>query len=149
MAGKSNTATAKVLQKENGRLKTFLTESTLAVDALKNLGEEALRAVQHLLDHGMSLNGVLPICEVSRQRWYWKKKARESKADPSVLDMIRDIHKRRPFYGTRSVATELSRQLGRPVNRKAVRRLYRLAGWSKPAPPKADAKARWKRIKVV
>ncbi|MBI1658905.1 MAG: transposase [Thaumarchaeota archaeon] len=35
MAGKSNTAAAKALQKENGRLKTLLAESTLAVDALK------------------------------------------------------------------------------------------------------------------
>ena len=63
--------------------------------------------------------------------------------------MIWDMHKRRPFYGTRRVAAELSRQLGRPVNRKAIRHLYRLAGWSRPAPPKADARARWKRIKVV
>ena len=63
--------------------------------------------------------------------------------------MIRYIRKGRPFYGTRGVAAELSRQLGRPVNRKAVRCLYRLAGWSRPAPPKADAKARWKRIRAV
>ena len=35
MAGKSNTAAAKALQKENDRLKTLLAESTLAVDALK------------------------------------------------------------------------------------------------------------------
>ena len=35
MAGKSNTAATKALQKENDRLKTLLAESTLAVDALK------------------------------------------------------------------------------------------------------------------
>ena len=108
-----------------------------------------LRAVQCLVDQGMSLNGALRICEVSKQRWYWKKKNREPKTDTSVLDMIRDIRKKRPFYGTRRVAAELSRQLGRPVNRKAVRRLYRLAGWNKPAPLKANTKARWKPIKAV
>ena len=35
MAGKSDTAATKALQKENDRLKTLLAESTLAVDALK------------------------------------------------------------------------------------------------------------------
>ena len=104
--------------------------------------------VQYLAEHGMSLNKALAVCEVSKQKWYWKK-ARESEADPSVLGTIRDIRERRPFYGTRRVAAELSRQLGKPVNRKAIRRLYRLAGWNKPAPPKVDAKARWKPIKAV
>ena len=63
--------------------------------------------------------------------------------------MILEIRKRRPFYGTRRVAAELARSLGRPVNRKRVRRAYRLAGWSRPAPSKADAKARWKPIKAA
>lgn len=35
MAGKSNTAAVKALQKENDRLKTLLAESALVVDALK------------------------------------------------------------------------------------------------------------------
>ena len=35
MAGKSNTAATKALQKENGSLKLLLAESTLVVDALK------------------------------------------------------------------------------------------------------------------
>ena len=35
MAGKSNTAATRALQKENDRLKLLLAESTLAVDALK------------------------------------------------------------------------------------------------------------------
>ena len=69
MAGKSNTAATKALQKENDRLKTLLAESTLAVDALKKPGgKEALRAVQRMVDQGMSLNGALRTCEVSKQR---------------------------------------------------------------------------------
>ena len=46
MAGKSNTAVARVLQKENDRLKTLLAESTLAVDALRNLGGEKAYALR-------------------------------------------------------------------------------------------------------
>ena len=67
----------------------------------------------------------------------------------SLLGMILDIRERRPFYGTRRVAAELFRQLGRPVNRKAISRLYRLVGWNEPAPPRADAMTRWKPIKAV
>ena len=44
---------------------------------------------------------------------------------------------------------EPARRLGRPVNRKRVGRAYRLAGWSRPVPSKADTKARWKPIKAA
>ncbi len=108
-----------------------------------------MRAVQRMVDQGMSLNGALHTCEVSKQRWYWRKKTREPRTDADLLGMILEIRKRRPFYGTRRVAAELARSLERPVNRKKVRRAYRLAGWSKPAPSKADAKARWKPIKAA
>ena len=93
-----------------------------------------MRAVQRMVDQGMSLNGALRTCEVSKQRWYWRKKTRVSRTDANLLEMILDIRERRPFYGTRRVAAELARRLGRPVNRKRIRRAYRLAGWSKPAP---------------
>ena len=43
----------------------------------------------------------------------------------------------------------MARRLGRPVNRKRVGRAYRLVGWSRPAPSKADAKVRWKPIKAA
>ncbi len=108
-----------------------------------------MRAVQRMVDQGMSLNGALRTCEVSKQRWYWRKKARVPRTDADLLEIILEIRKRRPFYGTRRVAAELARRLGRPVNRKSVRRAYRLAGWSKPAPSRADAKARWKPIKAA
>ena len=76
-AGKSNTAAAKALQMENGRLKTPLAESAPAVGALKNPGgEEAPGAVPRLAHQGMPLNGALLICEASKQRRRWKKKAR-------------------------------------------------------------------------
>ena len=76
-AGKSNTAAAKALQMENGRLKTPLAESAPAVGALKNPGgEEAPGAVPRLAHQGMPPNGALLICEASKQRRRWKKKAR-------------------------------------------------------------------------
>lgn len=50
------------------------------------------------------------------------------RTDANLLEMILDMCKRRPFYGTRRVAAELAHRLGKPVNRKRVRRVYRLAG---------------------
>ena len=102
-----------------------------------------------MVDQGMSLNGALRTCEVSKQRWYWRKKTREPRTDADLLGMILEIRKRRPFYGTRRVAAELARSLGRPVNRKRVGRAHHLTGWSRPAPSKADAKAHWKPIKAA
>ena len=71
------------------------------------------------------------------------------RTDANLLEMILDMCKRRPFYGTRRVAAELAHRLGKPVNRKRVRRVYRLAGWSKLAAFRADAKARREPIKAV
>ena len=107
-----------------------------------------MTTARYLAERGMSLNRALGVCEVSKQKRYWRKKARESGADPSLLDTVRDIRKSRPFYGTRRVAAEPSRRPDKPVNRKAIRRPYRLAGWNMPAPPGADAKARWRPVRA-
>ena len=57
--------------------------------------------VQYLVDQGMSLNGALRTCVVSKQRRYRRKKTREPRTDANLLEMILDVRKRRPFYGTR------------------------------------------------
>ena len=47
------------------------------------------------------------------------------------------------------MAAETARRPGRPVNRKGAGRAYRPAGWSRPVPSRADARARWKPIKAA
>ena len=44
----------------------------------------------------------------------------------------------RPTYGTRRMAAQVSRELNRPVNRKAVRRIFRRLGWSEPSRTKQE-----------
>lgn len=44
----------------------------------------------------------------------------------------------RPTYGTRRMAAQVSRDLGRPVNRKAVRHVFKKLGWSMPARTKKE-----------
>lgn len=61
--------------------------------------------------------------------------------------MIWEIRGERPFYGTRRVAVEMSRRLGRVVNRMTIRRIYKRMGWDEPRRMRA-AKVRWTPIKA-
>ena len=45
-----------------------------------------------------------------------------------MLRAIREILDERPFYSTRRVAAEISKRLGRMVNHKTVRCIYRSMG---------------------
>ena len=108
-----------------------------------------MMAAQSLIHQEMSLNKALRWCGVTRKRWYYKPKARESAVNRNVLQLIRQIRVERPFYGTRRMAAELSRMLDRPVNRKLVRRVYRRMGWSLPVQDLKCAKARWTPIKAA
>ena len=103
--------------------------------------------VQSLIQHKMSLNRALNLCGVTKKRWYYKPKQRELTINLDMLRMIQDIREERPFYGTRRIAAEMSRRLGRVVNRKTVRRIYKKMGWNKPGQIQA-AKTRWTPIKA-
>ena len=48
------------------------------------------------------------------------------------------VAKTRPTYGTRRMAAQLARQLGAPVNRKKVSRIYRKLGWTAPRMRKSE-----------
>ena len=103
--------------------------------------------VRGLLQREMSLNRALKLCGVTKKRWYHKPKRRDLAIDPDMLRMIREIRDERPFYGTRRVAAEASRRLGRAVNRKTVRRIYQKIGWDEPQRMRT-AKTRWTPIKA-
>ena len=102
-----------------------------------------MMAAQSLIHQEMSMNKALRWCGVTRKRWHYKPKARESAVNRNVLQMIRQIREERPFYGTRRMAAELSGMPDRPVNRNLVRRLYPWMGWGLPARDLRCAKARW------
>lgn len=108
-----------------------------------------MMAAQSLIRQEMSLNKALRWCGVTRKRWYYVPRARESAVDPDMLRMIQDIREERPFYGTRRTAAELSRRLDRTVNRKLVRRIYKRMGWGLPEKASKGAKTRWKPIRAT
>ena len=84
--------------------------------------------------HGtVSLNKALLLCGVSKKAWYYTTRPRDVSPDPHVQEIVQKIGPARPTYGTRRMAAQASRELNRPVNRKAVRRIFKRLGWSEPS----------------
>ncbi len=97
-----------------------------------------MMAISIMLDDRMSLRKALHHAGCSRKMYYYRRKDRNVRLDPAVLDAAKRITLERPFYGTRRMAVMLSRELGRPVNRKQVQRVFRALNWIEPARKKAD-----------
>lgn len=85
-----------------------------------------------LRDNGLSLRKALCLSACSRKGYYHHAKPRSIPPDPYLTEKIRTVALERPLYGTRRMAATLSRELGRPVNRKRVQRIYRHLGWTQP-----------------
>lgn len=80
----------------------------------------------------MSLNKALRWCGVTRKKWYYVPKARQSAVNQDVLQLIQKIREERHFYGTSRMAAELSSRLDQAVNRKLVRLVYKRMGQNQP-----------------
>ena len=74
---------------------------------------------------------------------YYLEPAGESAANLELMGLIDRSYTDSPFFGSRKIAAEVRKALGRPVNRKRIQRLMRLMGieavypkpnLSKPAP---------------
>jgi putative transposase len=89
-----------------------------------------------MLNGGLSLRRALQMVGMSRGSYYYQPKSersgREKFRDPTVLERIRGMALMKPMYGTRMMAARLSRELGRPVNRKLVQHAFRVMGWTMP-----------------
>lgn len=80
----------------------------------------------------LSMRRQCELLNVNRSGLYYSP----SPTDPEELALMRridELHMKRPFYGSRSLARELSR-VGDPINRKRVQRLMRLMGIESVAP---------------
>lgn len=74
----------------------------------------------------------------SQGAWYYRPNSATRRSDsgelrdPSVLPTIRELALKKPMYGSRMLAAVLSKELGRPVNRKLVHHAFRVMGWTFP-----------------
>ena len=87
---------------------------------------------------GTSLRKFLRYSGCSSTMYYYKRKKRKAMVDPALLDMTQNIVMHRPSYGTRRMAAILSKQMGRPINRKQVKRIFYALNWLKPAQKKSE-----------
>jgi len=98
-------------------------------------------SVAIMVNRGLSLRKALRSIGSSQGAYYYSRRTRRDRGalrDPSILSTIRERALKKPMYGTRMMAAHLSRELGRPINRKQVQHAYRILGWIMPQLTKSE-----------
>lgn len=88
---------------------------------------EQRRGLIASLPEGLSVRRGCELLEINRSALYYEKKP-ASTADVNLLNMIREIWERRPYYGYRRMTKELRGTYKLDINRKHVYRLMILGG---------------------
>lgn len=76
------------------------------------------------IDNGISRSEAASLTGISRSMIYYRKRKRSERYDANLEDLISNIVKERPSYGTRRI-TAIIRRKGIPVGRNRVRRYMR------------------------
>ena len=99
-------------------------------------------SVAIMLNQGLSLRKALAAVGSSQGSYYYKHKfVRDDKGklrDQDILSTIRELALKKPIYGTRMMAALLSKEIGRPVNRKLVQHAHEIMGWNMPSMTKKE-----------
>ena len=90
------------------------------------------------LRNSMSLNRSLSLVGVSKTKWYYNKRRRDTKTDPVISMQVQKIGRQRPTYGSRRMAAAISRELQTPINRKRIQKIFRKLGWIEPVKTKKE-----------
>lgn len=95
--------------------------------------------VNEMKDNGLSLRKALDYAGCSNNLYYYHKpEPRDIPLDQKILEKTKEIAAQRPTYGTRRMAAMLTRELGIPVNRKRVQRIFRRLGYVAPSRTKRE-----------
>jgi len=94
--------------------------------------------VNEIKDKGLSTRKALDYAGCSRKMYYHKPEPRDIPLDQKILEKTKEIAAQRPTYGTRRMAAMLTRELGIPVNRKRVQRIFRRLGYVTPSRTKRE-----------
>lgn len=86
----------------------------------------------------ISLRKALRYSGMSSCSYYYEPVQRVIEPDPAIVSTVKELALQRPFYGTRRMAAQLSRELGVPVNRKRVQKIFRTLNWIEPAKTKSQ-----------
>jgi putative transposase len=98
-----------------------------------------MTAIQVMLEaEKMSLRKALRYSGMSSCSYYYRPVARRFEPDHVMVEKVKEVALARPFYGTRRMAAQLSRELRTPVNRKRVQKIFRTLNWIEPAKTKNE-----------
>jgi putative transposase len=90
-------------------------------------------------ENDISLRKALSYSGLSSCVYYYRKKERQSLSlDSPIIEAVRRVALERPSFGTRRMAAILTRELGYPVNRKKIQRIFRALNWVSPAMKKSE-----------
>jgi putative transposase len=98
-----------------------------------------MTAIQLMLENEkMSLRKALRYSGMSSCSYYYKPVPRVIEPDPAIVRKVEKIALERPFYGTRRMAAQLSRELHAPINRKRVQKVFHALNWVEPSKTKSQ-----------
>jgi len=97
-----------------------------------------MRAIELMLRNEVSLRKALSYAGLSSSTYYYKQVPRVATLDPLMVEKVKAIALKHPTYGTRRIAAQLRRVLEVPVDRKRVRRVFRVLNWREPAKKKSE-----------
>ncbi len=97
-----------------------------------------MKTLRLMLESDLSLRKALAYSGSSRQLYYYKPRERSVRLDGSIVNRVKEVALERPSFGTRRMAAILTRELGYPVNRKKIQRIFRALNWTSPAMKKSE-----------
>ena len=97
-----------------------------------------MKTLRLMLENDLSLRKALAYSGSSRQLYYYKPRERNERLDSSIVNRVKEVALERPSFGTRRMAAILTRELGYPVNRKKIQRIFRALNWTSPAMKKSE-----------
>jgi putative transposase len=87
---------------------------------------------------GLSLNNALTYSGCTRKMYYYREAPRLIPPDPVIVEKVEELVLKRPSYGTRRIAAQLSRELDVPINRKRIQKIFSSLGYTEPAKTKNE-----------
>ena len=116
-------------KKEITSLKSIIGEYSVANDALKkSAGGRAKMNAVRVVREMVGLSRAPLLCGVSKRVMVLHPRPRNMSPDPEVQEMIQKIGPARPTYVARRMAAQVSRELNRPANRRAIRCIFERLG---------------------
>ena len=87
----------------------------------------------HMMQDMVNYNKALLLCGISKNAMVSYPQTQRYSAGPRSAGYGSENILKKPAYGTRCMAVQVSKKLNCPVNRKANQRILRLPDWSEPA----------------